>query len=193
MTPEETVQAYYDALRDGDALGSFFVESPDVVKFGIDERLVGYADIANGLQEQTARTRDWEVESEDLRIVSREDHAAFSDQVRMGWYDTADYEDHAYDTRWSGTLTRTDAEEFEWKFLSLHVSVAGSTKSDSVAETTEAEPVVESTAGESASESTTETPVSESAAEDLISGSTTEDDGSDSTGADAGSGSTTEE
>ncbi|MFB6178011.1 MAG: nuclear transport factor 2 family protein [Halobaculum sp.] len=138
MTPEETVRAYYDALREGEELGSFFVESPDVVKFGIGERLVGYADIVSGLQEQTVRTRDWSVESEALRVVDRGDHAAVSDEVRLAWYDTADYEDHSYDTRWSGTLTRTaggggdgaDDEEAEWKFLGLHVSVTGPTAED---------------------------------------------------------------
>lgn len=147
MTPEETVRAYYDALREGDSLGMFFVESPDVVKFGIGERLVGYADIVSGLQEQTVRTRDWTVESDELRVVERGDHAVFSDDVRLEWYDTAGYEDHSYDTRWSGTLTRTshaDADETdtdeaasandetdaEWKFLGLHVSVTGPTAED---------------------------------------------------------------
>ncbi|MEZ3115985.1 nuclear transport factor 2 family protein [Halobaculum sp. MBLA0147] len=143
MTPEETVEAYYEALRSGEPLASFFVESPDVVKFGIGEQLVGYADLADGLSDQTARTRDWTVESRDLRVVDRGDHAAVSDAVRLEWYDTTGYEDHAYDTRWSGTLTRVDEtedgggdgpkgtdrddDEAEWKFLGLHVSVPGPT------------------------------------------------------------------
>lgn len=135
MTPEETIRAYYDALRNGEPLGSFFVESPDVVTFGIGKRFVGYADIVDGIQEQTVRTRDWTVESDALSVVDRGDHVAFSDDVRLEWYDTADYEDHSYDTRWSGTLTRTseateDGEEAEWKFLGLHVSVAKPTAED---------------------------------------------------------------
>lgn len=126
MTPDETVEAYYDALRSGEPLGPFFVESPDVVKFGIGERLVGYAEVADGLQAQTARTRDWTVESEALRVVEREDHAAFSDDVRLAWYDAKTYADHDYETRWSGTLTRTEGQR-EWKFLGMHVSVTGPT------------------------------------------------------------------
>ena len=127
MTPEETVRAYYDALRGGDPLGPFFVESPDVVKFGVGERLVGYAAVADGLQEQTGRTRDWTVESDALRVVRREDHAAFSDEVRLAWFDAETYADHDYDTRWSGSLTHTPDAGREWKFLGMHVSVPGPT------------------------------------------------------------------
>jgi len=46
MTPEETIGAYYDALREGEALAPFFVESPATVKVGLSERLVGYAEKA---------------------------------------------------------------------------------------------------------------------------------------------------
>lgn len=120
MTPEETVRSYYDALRAGDPLAGFFVESPDVVKFGLGERLVGYAEIARGLREQTRTTEDWAVESRALRVVVRGDHSAFSDDVRMEWYDTDSLGERAYDTRWSGTLTRVD--DGEWKFLGMHVS-----------------------------------------------------------------------
>ena len=127
MTPADTVRAYYEALRTGDPLGPFFAESPDAVKFGIGERLVGYAAIADGLQEQTARTRDWTVESRDLRVVDRETHAVFSDDVRMSWYDTATYADHDYETRWSGTLTHAPDANRKWKFLGMHVSVTGPT------------------------------------------------------------------
>ena len=127
MTPEATVEAYYDALRDGKPLGSFFVESPDIRKFGIGEQLVGYAAIVDGLQAQTARTRDWTVESDWLRVVERDGHAAFSDSVRLAWYDAESYADHDYDTRWSGTLTHTPTAERAWKLLGLHVSVTGPT------------------------------------------------------------------
>ncbi|ESP89065.1 nuclear transport factor 2 family protein [Candidatus Halobonum tyrrellensis] len=130
MTPEETVRAYYDALRAGDPLAPFFVESPNVVKFGVDERLTGYAEVARGLREQTRTTEDWTVESRDLRTVRRgaadladATHAAYSDDVRMAWYDTEAFRDREYETRWSGTLTRTD-DDREWAFLGLHVSVA---------------------------------------------------------------------
>lgn len=121
MTPEETVRAYYDALREGRPLASFFVESPDVVKFGIGERLTGYGEIARGLREQTRTTDDWTVESDALRVVVRENHAAFSDDVRMAWFDTESLREHEFDTRWSGTLTRSDGDS-EWGFLGMHVS-----------------------------------------------------------------------
>ena len=122
MTPEETVRAYYDALRNGDPLAPFFVESPDVVKFGIGERLTGYAEVARGLLEQTRTTEDWTVESHALRVVDRGDHAAFSDDVRMAWFDSEAFRERDHETRWSGTLTRVD-EDREWKFLGMHVSV----------------------------------------------------------------------
>ncbi|QLG26644.1 DUF3225 domain-containing protein [Halorarum halophilum] len=122
MTPEETVRAYYDALRDGDPLAPFFVESPDVVKFGIGERLTGYADVGRGLREQTRTTEDWVVDSRGLRVVDRGDHAAFSDDVHMAWFDTESFSEHDHETRWSGTLTRVD-DDPGWKFLGMHVSV----------------------------------------------------------------------
>lgn len=120
MTPEETVRSYYDALRAGDPLAGFFAESPDVVKFGIGERLTGHGEIARGLREQTRTTEDWTVESRALRTVTRGDHAAFSDDVRMEWFDAESLREHAYETRWSGTLARTD--DGEWTFLGMHVS-----------------------------------------------------------------------
>ena len=122
MTPEDTVRAYYDALRDGDPLAPFFVESPDVVKFGVGERLTGYADVARGLQEQTRTTEDWTVESRALRVADRGDHAAFSDDVLLAWFDAESFREREYETRWSGTLTRVD-DERGWKFLGMHVSV----------------------------------------------------------------------
>ena len=137
MTPEETVRAYYDALRAGDPLAPFFVESPNVVKFGVGERLTGYAEVAAGLREQTRTTEDWTVESRDLRTVRRgaddpadATHAAFSDDVRMAWYDAEVFREHDYDTRWSGTLTRLADADREWGFVGMHVSVARDPSTD---------------------------------------------------------------
>ena len=87
MTPEETVRAYYDALRAGEVLAPFFVESPATVKVGISERLVGYAEIVNALREQTRTTEDWSVRSHDLQVVERDGGAAVADAVSLSWYD----------------------------------------------------------------------------------------------------------
>lgn len=119
MTPEETTRAYYDALRAGDPLAPFFVESPSTVKVGISERLVGYAEVARGLREQTRTTEDWTVESHDLHVVERDGGAAVADRVTMSWYDTEAFADREFETRWSGTLLSTDEG---WAFAGLHVS-----------------------------------------------------------------------
>lgn len=121
MTPEETVRAYYDALRAGEALAPFFVESPATVKVGISERLVGYAEIAKGLREQSRTTEDWTVESHDLDIVERDAAAAVSDAVSLSWYDAEAFAERSFETRWSGTLVPTDDG---WAFAGLHVSAA---------------------------------------------------------------------
>jgi hypothetical protein len=122
MTPEETVEAYYDALRAGEALAPFFVESPATVKVGISERLVGYAAIAKGLREQTRKTDDWTVESRELRTVERGGTAAaVSDAVSLSWYDADAVAERSFETRWSGTLLPADEG---WAFAGLHVSAA---------------------------------------------------------------------
>ncbi|WP_435063829.1 nuclear transport factor 2 family protein [Halobaculum sp. EA56] len=121
MTPEETVRAYYDALRAGEALAPFFVESPETVKVGIEERLVGYAEVARGLREQTRTTEDWTVESRDLHVVEREGGAAVADEVALSWYDTEGFRERSFETRWSGTLLPTDDG---WAFAGMHVSAA---------------------------------------------------------------------
>ena len=121
MTPEETVRAYYDALRAGEPLAPFFVESPETVKVGISERLVGYAAIANGLREQTRTTEDWTVESRDLRAVERDEAVAVADEVTLSWYDAEAFAERSFETRWSGTLLPTDDG---WAFAGLHVSAA---------------------------------------------------------------------
>jgi hypothetical protein len=119
MNAEETIEAYYGTLRREEPLYPFFAAGPDVVKFGVGERLVGGDAVEEGLRAQTRTTEDWTVESRALRVVEGEDHAHFSDSVRMTWTDTT--RDHEYDlsTRWSGTLERRDGE---WLFVGMHVS-----------------------------------------------------------------------
>jgi hypothetical protein len=118
MNAEETIRAYYERLRRGEPLHPYFAERPDVVKFGVGERLVGYDAIEEGLRTQTRTTENWTVESRALRVIEDDDHAHFSDSVRMRWTDTP--RDHEYDlsTRWSGSLERSD----EWLFVGMHVS-----------------------------------------------------------------------
>lgn len=118
---EATVVAYYDALRNGETLSSFFIETPDCIKIGLSERLVGYAEIADGLSEQTATTDDWTVESHDLSVSVDEDIAWFSDQVTMAWTDLQTDSEYSFETRWTGTLKRRENSE-AWQFLTLHVS-----------------------------------------------------------------------
>lgn len=117
-TAWETIQTYYDALRQGEPLYPFFAESDSVVKVGISERLTGYAAIAEGLREQTATTRDWTVDSHDLRVVDRDCHAWFGDDVTLAWLETATGTRHRFDSRWSGTLESRDG----WVFVGMHVS-----------------------------------------------------------------------
>ncbi|QCC47359.1 nuclear transport factor 2 family protein [Halobellus limi] len=125
-TAEDRVRDYYEALRDGEPLYPFFAEDPSVVKFGITEKLTGYGEIEAGLREQTAATEDWTVDSRDLRVVERDDHAWFSDDVRMAWRDAEADREHAFDSRWSGTLERRERDESEpgaeWLFVGMHVS-----------------------------------------------------------------------
>ena len=121
MTPEETVRSYYDALRGGEALAPFFVESPATVKVGIGERLVGYAEVARGLREQTRTTEDWTVESRDLHVIERDGGAAVADDVALSWYDTEAFAERSFETRWSGTLLPADDG---WAFAGMHVSAA---------------------------------------------------------------------
>ena len=121
MTPEETVRAYYDSLRAGEALAPFFVESPATVKVGLGERLVGYAEIANALREQTRTTDDWSVRSHDLQLVERDGGVAVADAVSLSWYDGEAFVERSFETRWSGTLVPTDDG---WAFAGMHVSAA---------------------------------------------------------------------
>ncbi len=115
MNAEATIEAYYDALRNGDPLYPFF-PSDAMVKFGISERLTGYEEIEAGLREQTEATDEWVVESRRLEVTEHEGFAWFADDVRMAWNGE---KRHEHETRWSGTLRH----EEDWKFVSMHVSV----------------------------------------------------------------------
>jgi hypothetical protein len=121
MDAEATIEAYYDALRQGEPLPPFFATDA-LVKFGITERLTGYEEIEAGLCEQTRTTDDWEIESHRLAVTECERVAWFADDVRMAWRDTEADEHRDHETRWSGTLSRKDDD---WKFVSMHVSVPG--------------------------------------------------------------------
>lgn len=132
------VRAYYDGLRAGEPLAPFFADGPDVVKFGLSEHLDGGDAVAEGLREQTRTTTDWSVESHDLRVTEREDHAWMADLVSMGWTDTERGIRFEFDTRWSATLERQSAvdgaadgtnaeapdDEGHWRFVAMHVSTA---------------------------------------------------------------------
>lgn len=125
MDAEATIRAYYDSLRHGEPLAPFFaereMESENIVKFGISERLTGYEEISDGLREQTRTTDGWTVESTALRVHERDDHAWFSDDVFMAWTDVERRIRYEFDTRWSGTLER---HEGKWRFVGMHVSTA---------------------------------------------------------------------
>ena len=128
-TARETIRTYYDALRAGDPLEPFFGDDEDVVKFGISERLVGGDSVAAGLREQTGSTRAWSVESRDLRVTERDDHAWFADVVVLAWTGTEQPIRYEFETRWSGTLERRDGEgnpdeDGAWQFVGMHVSTA---------------------------------------------------------------------
>jgi hypothetical protein len=111
MTPEQTIRAYYDALRAGEPLAPFFAERSDLVKFGISERLEGFEGVSRGLREQTRTTTDWSVESRRLRVDRRGAVAWFSDGVAMAWTDSEAGERRAFETRWSGALERRRSDE----------------------------------------------------------------------------------
>lgn len=115
-----TVRAYYDALRDGEPLGPFFLERETTVKFGIGERLTGFDEVQQGLREQTRTTTGWTVESRRLLVEARDCHAWFTDDVFVAWTDTEADVRHEFDTRWSGPMERT---EDGWRFAGMHVSV----------------------------------------------------------------------
>lgn len=121
MSADGTIRDYYESLRRGEPLYPYFLESPDTVKIGIGERLIGYDAVAEGLREQSRTTDDWTVGSTDLRTTEDGDTAWFADAVRMQWRDTVEDRWLDYETRWTGTLVRRDEE---WLVASMHVSAA---------------------------------------------------------------------
>jgi hypothetical protein len=132
VSAESRIRAYYDALRDGDPLHSYFAPDDAVVKFGIAEHLDGYDDIEAGLEEQSRTTANWTVESRRLRVTERDRHAWFADLVDLAWTDIERDERFAFDTRWSGTLERErrtrgadETSPGDWRFVGMHVSTAG--------------------------------------------------------------------
>ena len=125
MDARTTITDYYDTLRAGDPLGPYFADERTdddaFVKFGLSEQLVGADQIRAGLEAQTETTTDWAVTSHALRVCERDSHAWFSDEVSMGWTDTAAAVRYEFETRWSGTLEVTDEG---WQFVGMHVSTA---------------------------------------------------------------------
>ncbi|WP_262180661.1 nuclear transport factor 2 family protein [Haloarcula laminariae] len=123
MDARATIHEYYDSLRHGAPLDTFFADDRPgddaIVKVGISERLVGSDRVRAGLRDQTASTSDWSVDSRDLRVTQRDSVAWFSDDVAMAWTDGG--ERHEFDSRWSGVLERRDGD---WAFVGMHVSAA---------------------------------------------------------------------
>ena len=121
MDARATIHEYYDSLRHGAPLDTFFAddraEDDAVVKVGISERRVGSDRVQEGLRDQTASTSDWTVDSRDLRVTQRGSVAWFSDAVALAWDEGG--ERHEFDTRWSGTLEHRDGD---WAFVGMHVS-----------------------------------------------------------------------
>jgi hypothetical protein len=133
MSAEDAVLEYYEALRRGEPLYPFFVESPDTHKVAVSTAYDGYEAVAEALREQTRTTTDWVVDSDGPSVVAGEEWASFHDDVSLAWttMDVSDHEAagdgrgaddgvrHEFETRWSGTLVERDGE---WLFLELHVS-----------------------------------------------------------------------
>lgn len=118
---EDTIRAYYDALRAGEPLSPFFLESLATVKVSLSERFSGYPDIADELSEQSAMTEEWTVESTDLSVTTRDEYGWFDDEVTMAWTNTRVDTDHEFDTRWTGTLEANESDG-TWQFVTMHVS-----------------------------------------------------------------------
>lgn len=121
MSAEDLVLDYYEALRRGEPLYPYFVESSDAHKVAVSTSYDGYDAIAEALRDQTRTTTDWVVDSAGPSVVAGDDWASFHDDVSLAWTETTDDEaaGHEFETRWSGTLVERDDA---WLFLELHVS-----------------------------------------------------------------------
>jgi hypothetical protein len=119
MDVDGFVRDYYEALRRGEPLDTYFQEGPDTVKIGVFSRRLGGEAVAEALRDQTARTEDWTVESRDLRTFARDGFAHFVDDVRLVWTDTRHDHRHDVETRWTGLVEPRGEEPL---FLSMHVS-----------------------------------------------------------------------
>ncbi len=140
MDARETVETYYETLREAQPLGPYFASPAEntgptapIVKFGISETLVGFDAVRDGLTEQTRTTTDWHVDSRALRVTERDRYAWFSDDVDLRWTDTERNRVHEFETRWSGTLERqseagagapANRNGPDWRFVGMHVSTA---------------------------------------------------------------------
>ncbi|MEY7852009.1 hypothetical protein AB7C87_22720 [Natrarchaeobius sp. A-rgal3] len=135
---EDTVRDYYDALRRGEPLESYFLAEESTVKFGIGEALFGYDEIEEALCEQTETTDDWTIDSHRLVVDERGAVATVADEVTMAWTDLESGDRREFETRWSATLlsaksagvgeradrNEPDRDSNRWLFASMHVSTA---------------------------------------------------------------------
>ncbi|EMA36797.1 DUF3225 domain-containing protein [Halobiforma nitratireducens] len=135
---EAVVLEYYEALERGDPLAPYFLESESTVKFGIGESLFGSETVADALRTQTETTTDWTVGSHHLVVEERDGFATFADEVTIAWTDVDTGEDREFESRWSGTLVKTesrrepkpedvtgsdtDPDAPSWRFATMHVS-----------------------------------------------------------------------
>jgi hypothetical protein len=130
MGARSRIEAYYQALREGDPLVPYFAPDEHLVKFGISETLSGYEAVEAGLEAQSRTTTDWRVRSRALSVTERDRHAWFSDSVALAWTDAQSGDRHEFDTRWSGTLERRPRDPApddvgNWRFVGMHVSAPG--------------------------------------------------------------------
>lgn len=129
MNAKATIDAYYEALRNGNSLTSYFADDESILKFGVTEAAFGADDVSEALQEQTETTAEWTVESHALSVtecgsdvdspLEAENVAWFGDLVTLAWTDTTTGIRRRFETRWSGTLIGTDDG---WQFVTMHVS-----------------------------------------------------------------------
>ncbi len=118
MNAEGVIREYYRSLRAGEPIHPFFLAEESTVKVGVFSAVYGEA-VADSLRAQTETTGEWVVESQALSVTDRGPFATFADEVRLAWTDHEADVRHRFETRWTGTLVRT---EDGWRFVSMHVS-----------------------------------------------------------------------